>query len=447
MSLTDLKSRISGRLVLPADTDYDKLRQVIYGGIDKHPAAIALVKTAADVADAVNYARDHGLELAVRSGGHSIAGYSLSEGGLVIDMREMNKIELDVPARTAWAEAGATAGQFTKAAEPHGLVVGFGDTGSVGLGGLVTGGGVGYLVRKLGLTIDSLLAAEVVTADGQLHKVDASNESDLFWAIRGGGGNFGVVTRMQFRLSELPAFTGGMMVLPATAETIDAFVAAAEAAPEEFSGIGNVMPAPPMPFLDASLHGKPVILSMLAWSGDPAQAEKVLAPFRALKPLADMVKTSPYSAIFGEDDPDYHPTAIAKTLFVDGIDGTTVMKHVDLPEPGFRVLQIRVLGGAHGRVAPDATAYAHRNEKIMLNVAAFYDGPEDKPKRQAWVDTFSAALKPRPTAYVNFLADEGPDRVRAAYPDATWDRLRQIKAKYDPQNLFRLNQNIPPAAA
>lgn len=446
MSLADLKTAISGRLVTPTDADYDALRQVMYGGIDKHPAVIVLPKTSGDVAVAVNYARNNGLELAVRSGGHSPAGYSVSEGGLTVDLREMNRIELDVPSRTAWAEAGATAAQFTQAAEQHSLAVGFGDTGSVGLGGLVTGGGVGYLVRKHGLSIDSLIAAELVTADGKLHKVDADHEPDLFWAIRGGGGNFGVVTRMQFRLVELLAFTGGLMVLPANAETIEAFVKAAQAAPEDLSAIGNVMPAPPMPFLDASLHGKPVILSMLAWSGDPAGADKALAPFRALKPLADMVKASPYSAIYGPEDPDYHPTAVSKNLFVEKVDGATAMQHIDLPEPGFRVLQIRVLGGAYGRVPAEDTAYAHRDEKIMLNVAAFYDGPEDRKKQQAWVDSFSAALRPRPTAYVNFLSDEGADRVRAAYPEATWTRLRQIKAKYDPQNLFRLNQNIPPAA-
>ncbi len=443
MSLADLRATFSGRILTAADADYEAHRQVVYGGIDKHPAAIALPKTSADVAAAVSYARDNGVELAVRSGGHSPAGHSLSEGGLVIDLREMNAIAIDPAARTAWAETGATAVQFTKAAEAHGLVVGFGDTGSVGLGGLVTGGGVGYLVRKHGLTIDSLLAAEVVTADGQIRAVDARAEPDLFWAIRGGGGNFGVVTRMKFQLQPLAAFTGGMMCLPATAANIEAFVAASEAAPEELSTIGNVMTAPPMPFLDASLHGKPVILAMLAWSGDPAGADAALAPFRALKPLADFVAPSAYSAIYGEDDPDYHPTALSKNLFVDGLDGATVMRFVD--QPGFRVCQIRVLGGAYARVPAAATAYAHRAEKIMLNVAAFYDGPDDKVAKQAWVDEFFAALDPKPNAYVNFIADEGADRVRAAYPDATWNRLRQIKMQYDPANLFHLNQNIPPA--
>lgn len=446
MSIADLRQSITGRIVTSADADYDALRQLMYGGHDKRPAAIVRPVDASEVAAAVNYARQNGLELAVRSGGHSAAGHSSTNGGLVIDLRDMKAIEIDAASHTAWADAGATAVEFTKLAEAQNLIVGFGDAGSVGLGGLVTGGGVGYLVRKHGLTIDSLLAAEIVTADGKVHTVDAEHEPELFWAIRGGGGNFGVLTRFKFRLQDLPSFTGGMMVLPATPETIDAFIRAAEAAPEAFSAIGNVMPAPPMPFLDASLHGKPVILAMLAFAGDPAKADAAIAPFRALKPLADLVAVSPYSAIYGEEDPDYHPTAVSRTLFADHVDGATAMQHIDLPEPGFRVLQIRVLGGAYARVPAEATAYAHRGEKIMLNVAAFYDGPEDKAVREAWVEKFSAALKPKTTAYVNFVADEGPERVRAAYPGATWDRLRAIKAKYDPHNLFRLNQNIPPAA-
>ena len=443
MSLADLRSTFSGRILTAADADYDAHRQVIYGGIDKHPAAIALAKTSADVATAVNYARDNGVELAVRSGGHSAAGHSVSEGGLVVDLREMNAISIDPEARTAWAGAGATAAQFTTAAAEPDLVVGFGDTGSGGLGGLVTGGGVGYLVRKHGLTIDSLLAAEIITADGATRMIDGDNEPDLFWAIRGGGGNFGVVTRLKLRLHPLPAFTGGMMCLPASPENIEAFIAACAAAPGDLSGIGNVMTAPPMPFLDASLHGKPVILAMLAWAGDPADADAALAPFRAMRPLADFVAPSPYGAIYGEEDPDYHPTALSRNLFVDSVDGATVMRYVD--QPGFRVCQIRVLGGVYARIPADATAYAHRGETIMLNVAAFYEGLDDNPPKQAWVGDFAAALNPKPGAYVNFIADEGSDRVRAAYPDATWTRLRRIKAQYDPQNLFRLNQNIPPA--
>jgi FAD/FMN-containing dehydrogenase len=449
MILADLRQSITGRLVTAADADYDAIRQLMYGGHDKRPAAIVRPVNASDVAAAVNYARNNGLELAVRSGGHSAAGHSSTDGGLVIDLRDLNQITIDPASRTGWAETGATAEQFSKAADAHGLVVGFGDAGSVGLGGLVTGGGVGYLARKHGLTIDSLLAAEIVTADGQILAIDAETNPDLFWAVRGGGGNFGVVTRLKFRLHHLPEFTGGLLVLPATAESIAAFAAAADAAPEELSAIGNVMPAPPMPFLSAEWHGKPVILAMMAWAGDAAWAEKALAPFRALEPLADMVKPMPYPEIYGPEDPDYHPTAVSLNLFVDTVDAASaakMLKYLNESDASLRVCQIRVLGGAYARVPAEATAYAHRAQPIMLNVAAFYDGLEDKPRREAWVRDFAAALEPNEGAYVNFVSDEGPDRVRAAYPGATWDRLRSIKAKYDPKNLFRLNQNIPPAA-
>jgi FAD/FMN-containing dehydrogenase len=451
LSFDTLRSGLSGRIILSGDADYDAARSVMYGGIDKKPAVIVRARTAGDVKHAVNFARDNGLELAVRSGGHSAAGHSTTEGGLVVDLREMNAIEVDTAGKSAWAEAGATALEVTRAATDKGLVVGFGDAGSVGLGGITTGGGVGYLSRKYGLTIDSLLAAEVVTADGRVVETDATHDPDLFWAVRGGGGNFGVVTRFRFRLSPLPEFTGGMMCLPATAETIAGFVAACEAAPEELGAIGNVMPAPPMSFLPADQHGKLVILAMMAYAGPAADAERALKPFRDLaKPLADFVKPGPYTGMYPPEDPNYHPTAVSKNLFVDHIgkaEAETAMKHLTDSDTAMRVIQLRVLGGAVNRVPVDATAYAHRQSKIMVNVAAFYDGAVDKPKKQAWIDAFAAALRQGDTgAYVNFVGDEGAERVRAAYPDATWNRLRSIKKHYDPQNLFHLNQNIPPAA-
>jgi FAD/FMN-containing dehydrogenase len=325
----------------------------------------------------------------------------------------------------------------------------FGDTGSVGIGGITLGGGVGYLVRKLGLTIDSLLGAEIVTADGKLITADAGTNAELFWALRGGGGNFGVVTRFKFRLHDLPAFTGGMIALPATPETVAGFIAAAQAAGDDVSTIANVMTAPPMPFLPPEVVGKTIIMGMLAFAGAPEDAEKALAPFRALaKPYADFVKPGPYTSMFPPEDPSYRPTAAAKTLFIKGFDKTTaktIVETLEASDAVFRVVQLRVLGGAYARVASDATAYAHRSGEIMGNVAAFYTTPEDRKIREAWVDDFTATLRGSETAvYSNFVGDEGIDRVRAAYPGATFDRLREIKRKYDPQNLFRRNQNIAP---
>jgi FAD/FMN-containing dehydrogenase len=310
---------------------------------------------------------------------------------------------------------------------------------------------VGYLVRKYGLTIDSLTAAELVTADGGLLRVDADSHPDLFWALRGGGGNFGVATRFLFRLEPVETIVGGMLILPATPDVIASFIAEAEAAPDELSTIANVMPLPPMPLLDPDHYGKIVILAMLAHAGGGEAGERAVAPFRALaKPIADMVRPMKYPEIYPPDDPTYHPKAVARTLFVDRIDRAAaegIVERLQASDASVRVAQLRVLGGAVARVPPEATAFAHRARRVMVNVAAFYDGAEDKARREAWVIELAGALRQGEAgAYVNFLGDEGVSRVRDAFPGHTWDRLSAIKARYDPTNLFRLNQNIAPAA-
>ena len=448
-----LSATMRGRVITLADADYDAERTIMIGGVDPRPAVIARVADGRDVAAAVAVARDTGLELAVRSGGHSGAGHGTADGGIVIDVRDLKGLEIDPGARTAWADAGLTAFEVASGAAEHGLGVGFGDTGSVGISGITLGGGIGYLVRKHGLTIDNLLAAEIVTSDGTLRHVDAETHPDLFWAIRGGGGNFGVVTRLRYRLHSLPSVVGGILVLPATAETVAGFIAAAEAAPEELSTIANVMPAPPMPFLPEAVQGQLVILAMMAYAGDPAAGEAVYAPFRALAaPHADLVREMAYPELFPtEEDDAYHPTVAAHTLFLDRIDrpvADTIMEYLRSSEAPFRFAQLRVLGGAMARVPADATAFAHRASRILAVVGAFLAGPEDRAPREAWLAEFVAAIRQGDLgAYVNFLGDESADRVHAAYPGATWDRLAAVKAACDPTNLFRRNQNVPPAAA
>ena len=454
ISIPELRSEFKGQVIAPGDPDYDKARTVFYGGVDRRPAVIIRVANADEVSRVVNLARDSGLDLAIRSGGHSGAGHSVCEGGIVIDLSNMKDLQIDTQARTAWAETGLTAGELTTAAAEHGLAVGFGDTGSVGIGGITLGGGVGYLVRKYGLTIDNLLAAEVVTADGQIRHVDEQTHPDLFWAIRGGGGNFGVVTRFKFQLHEVPNVVGGMLVLPATPETIAGFIAASEAAPEELSGIGNVMSAPPMPFLPVDAHGKLIIMAFLVYAGEAEADERALAPFRALAtPLADMLKSMPYPKIYPSEEgaDEYHPVAASRTMFVDRVDRSvaeTIVNHLNASTAMMKVAQLRVLGGAMARVPADATAFAHRNSKIMVNIAALYQNPEEKATHEAWVADFASAILQKDRgAYVNFLGDEGQARIRAAYTGSTWDRLAEVKARYDPTNLFRLNQNIAPATA
>src|ERR687889_1599238 len=449
-AIGEFSSKVQGQLIRPQDESYDEARAVFYGGIDRHPALIIRVADATDVSRVIALARESGLELAVRSGGHSVAGHSTTDGGIVLDLSEMKGLEIDLERHTAWAQTGLTAGEYSAAVAAHGLATGFGDTGSVGIGGVTLGGGVGYLVRKHGLTIDDVLAAEIVTADGELLRVDAESHPDLFWAIRGGGGNFGVVTRYHFRLHEVGTIVGGMLVLPATPEVIASFIAEAEAAPEELSTIANVMVAPPMPFLPAEAHGQLIIMAMLCYAGEVETGERAIAPFRTLaEPIMDMVKPMPYPEIYPPEEGDYHPTAVGRTMFVDKIDrdvAEVIVEYLLASDAVMRVAQLRVLGGAMARVPAEATAFAHRSSPIMVNVAAFYEGPEDLARREAWVTDFAAALRQREDgAYVGFLGEEGEGRVREAYPGATWERLAGIKGRYDPTNVFRLNQNIRPS--
>ena len=444
------RERVRGAVLGPDDPGYEAARVVFLGSVDARPALIVRPADAADVAQVVRLARESGLELAVRGGGHSGAGHSTVEGGIVLDLRDLNGLDLDVPGRMAWAGAGLTAGEFTAAVGAHGLATGFGDTGSVGIGGLTLGGGVGYLARAHGLTIDNLLAAEIVTADGSVLHVDAATHPDLFWAIRGGGGNFGVATRFQFRLRDLAQVVAGLLLLPATPQTVAGFVTAAQHAPDELTTIANVMPCPPMPVVPAEHHGELVIMALVCYAGDAAAAEAVLAPILALAtPLVNLVHAGSYAELYPPDNPDYHPTAVSRTMFVQSVDeaaATTILDHLSASDASVRVAQLRALGGAVARVPADATAYAHRACPVMVNVASFYDGPDDAPVRLAWVEGLVRALDDgTPGAYVNFLADEGPARVRQAYPERTWERLAAVKASYDPTNVFRRNQNIAPA--
>jgi FAD/FMN-containing dehydrogenase len=450
-SLEQLGAGFKGQVIGPGDAGYDEARTVFYGGYDRRPAVIARPLDAAGVAAIVSLARENGIELAVRSGGHSNAGHSATDGGILLDLHAMKGLQIDARQRTAWAETGLTAAEYTSAAGAHGLATGFGDTGSVGIGGITLGGGIGLLVRKHGLTIDDLLAAEIVTASGQILRVDSETVPDLFWAIRGGGGNFGVATRFQYRLHALDSIVGGMLILPASPEVIASFISLAEAAPEELSAIANIMPAPPMPFIPPQQHGQLIVLALMVYAGDVEAGERVLKPFKALAtPLADMLKPMRYPEMYPPEDANYHPTAVSRTMFVDRIDRRVsglIFETLQASDAAVRVAQLRVLGGAMARVPVEATAFAHRKSRILVNLAAFYNSPEERIQRDAWVSDFAAALRQGDSgAYVNFLEDVGQEQLRTAYPGATWDRLAAVKARYDPANLFRRNYNIPPAS-
>ena len=449
LSIPALRSDLRGTVITPDEPGYEAARTIFYGGFDASPAVIVRPSDATEVAYVVSLARETGLELAIRSGGHSGAGHGLTEGGIVLDLADMRGLEIDADAMTAWAETGLTTGEYTVAAAEHGLATGFGDTGSVGIGGITLGGGVGLLVRKHGLTIDHLLAAEVVTADGQIQRVDEEANPDLFWAIRGGGGNFGVATRFQFRLHEVDTIVGGMLMLPATVEVITSFIAEAEAAADELSTIANVMTAPPMPFVPAEYHGKPVVFGLLAYAGAVDAGERAVAPFRSLAtPIADMVGPIRYPELFMSEQEEFHPIGAGHTMFMEEVgsaDAEKILDHLDRSSAMMAVTQLRVLGGAMGRVPVDATAFAHRHKRIMANVAALYTNPEEASAQYAWVEGLASALSQEDDAYVNFVDGGEVQNVRDAYPGTTWDRLRQIKGRFDPGNLFRRNHNIPPA--
>jgi len=445
---------IKGKVIGPSDPEYDAARTVFLGGVDKRPALIVKVADTEDVARVIALARESGLELAVRSGGHSSAGHSVTEGGIVLDLSAMKGLDIDVAGRTAWAETGLTASEVTTALAAHGLAVGFGDTGSVGIGGITLGGGIGLLARKFGMTIDSLLAADVVTADGQVVRADENSHPDLFWAIRGGGGNFGVATRFKYRLRDVPQVYGWMLIQPATAETVAAFIAEAEKAPDELTTIANVMQCPPMPFVAEEHHGKLVNFAFVVYAGDTAAAERALAPIRAIAPpIADLLKPMSLPEIYPPEEGEYHPLAADRTMFIERVDRDVAKTIVDRTNEHVRAsgaqmagAQLRVLGGALARVPADATAFALRSSRIMVNLFSIYGAPEQAPAHEAWIAKLAAELEQGDNgAYVNFLNDEGVDRIRAAYPAKTWDRLAAIKRRYDPTNLFRLNQNIPPA--
>lgn len=447
--LEELDRRLTGHVITPQDDAYDDDRKVFYGNFDRRPAAIARVSDANDVARALEFTAGLGMETAVRSGGHSPAGSSVIDEALVIDVRGIDGIDIDADARTVWAGSGVTAAGLSNALAEHGLALGFGDTGSVGIAGITLGGGVGLLSRKHGLTIDSLLAAEVVTAGGDVIVANPGNHPDLFWALRGGGGNFGVVTRLHYSVQPLDRIIGGMLILPATPESVAGFLELSDG-PEELSTIANVMTAPPMPFLPEDTIGEKVIMGLVAWCGDLEEGREVMAGFRSLAPsLADYVDEIPYAQTFPPEDEEYRPTAIGRTGFRDNIDSATVdtvFAAMDASDAPMRAVQIRRMGGAIAQVDPEETAFAHRDRKWMVNVATFYESDADRPRRQRWVEELFESLTGGDKAgYVGFLDNEGEERVRAAYPGSTWNRLREVKAKYDPDNRFRHNQNIPPA--
>jgi FAD/FMN-containing dehydrogenase len=363
----------------------------------------------------------------------------------------MKHVDIDPDARIARVQPGATSGDLAGPANTHGLALTTGDTHSVGMGGLVTGGGIGYMVRKYGLTIDNLLSAQVVTAAGEIVTASPFEHPDLFWAIRGGGGNFGIITEFTFRLAPVSTILGGEILLPATREVVRGYLDYAISAPEELTTIANLILAPPFPFVPEERVGEMVLSIIVSWTGSIEEGEKTLAPLRALgTPVADTVSQIPYPEIykFTEHYASPHGASI-RSMFADELSDDAIDAALDAMRQAsspFSLIQFRGLGGAMARVPTDATAFAHRQRRYFLAIIAVWlDPAEDGNVHRAWTESLWRAVRHEGSGvYVNFLEREGEDRVRDAYPAATYARLAEIKRKYDPENLFRFNQNISP---
>jgi FAD/FMN-containing dehydrogenase len=457
MPITAAIPGFAGEVIVPGHGRYDEFRRVWNAMHDRRPAMIARCESAADVAAAIGYARAHGLVIAVRGGGHSLPGFSTCEGGLVIDLQPMNAVSVDPVTRRAMVHGGALLGDVDRATQEHRLVVPAGVISHTGVAGLTLGGGVGRLMRRFGLTIDSLRSAEVVTADGQVLRAAEDSCPDLFWAIRGGGGNFGVVTAFEFALHELSELT----ILASYHDMDDAHRVLGTAqqvmsggAPDELLWTSFARKAPPLPWMPAALAGRPGLMSVIEWSGDPETGRKLLGEFRdELRPVASDLGIVPFGQIQAEGDEFFGPGLLSyvKATFADELTaGLIDVLAGQGRRLGSDVSQIEVLsmGGAIRRVAPEATAFPHRAASWLINVPASWRSPVDTGREISWVRETFAALRPLCSggAYVNFMDGDEQASGQVAY-GATLRRLQAVKAVYDPENIFRLNQNIAPRAA
>jgi FAD/FMN-containing dehydrogenase len=451
IDLETFADELQGELLLPGTDAYDEARLIRNAGYDQHPAMIVRAAGATDVARAVRLANQSGMELAVRSGGHSLAGYATVEDGIVVDMTALKGLHIDPDRRLAWAGAGLTAREYTTAAAEHGLATPFGDTGSVGIAGLTLGGGIGWLVRKYGLAIDALRAVEIVTADGRILTASADELPGLFWAVRGGGGNFGIVTRFQFALYPVEGVFGGALFMPATPDVLRSLVPIASSAPEELTTISFLMHIPPMPFVPADKVGQLSLAVMFVYAGDPADGAAAIEPFRQVAtPLVELAMPMPYPGIYALlEGAEARGFEVTRSRFLTTIDDDAIDAMLDAVETApspMAMVQLRVLGGAMARVPADATAFVHRDAAVMVAVLDPYEDPATEAEQVAWTEGLHEALAPNSVGvYSNFLEREGEDRVVEAYGASTYQRLSLIKRRYDPTNLFHHNQNIPPA--
>lgn len=447
-SIDALGKKVAGEVIQPADPGYDEARRVWNGMVDKRPRAIVRCSNVDDVVASVAFARDNGLLLAVRGGGHNAAGLAVCDDGLVVDLSGLRDVHVDSKAHKARAQGGATWGDFDRTTAKHGLATTGGAISTTGIGGLTLGGGIGYLMRRYGLTCDNLESVSLVTASGDLVEASDEKSPELFWGVRGGGGNFGVVTEFEYRLHPVSTVLGGLLLYPIekAPETLRFYREFIAGAPDELTVFESMMTTP---------DGARVVAFVVGYCGPVEEGEKVVRPLREFgPPLVDQVGPMPYPQLQSILDEGF-PAGLQvywRSSFLSGIpDGAldTLVDHFSRVTSPLSALMLEPLGGAVARVGPDDTAFNHRDAAYNLAIIARWQDPKDREANVAWVRAVHEAMEPFTTGgvYVNYLGEEGQDRVRAAYGDVKYNRLVALKDEYDAANLFRCNQNIRPSTA
>jgi FAD/FMN-containing dehydrogenase len=454
--LESLRSQLRGALCYPGDPGYEQARTIWNAMVDRRPAAVIRAAGTADVMRAVGVAREHRLRLSIRAGGHNIAGSAVCDGGLMLDLSGMKSVRIDPSSRTARVEPGVTLAEFDKEAQAFGLATPLGINSTTGVAGLTLGGGFGWLSRKFGLSVDNLLSADVVLAKGALVHASPKENEDLFWAIRGGGGNFGVVTSFEFRLHPVgPEVLAGLIVHPFSnaKKLLQGYRRVAMSAPDDLTCWVVMRKAPPLPFLPSEVHGKEVLVLAACYAGDPEKGQSALAPLRALgQPIADVIGPAPYVAWQQALDPLLTPGRRNYWKSHDFIEiGDAAIDQVidsvgRLPSPECEII-VAQLGGAVNRVAASATAYPHRDVNFVMNVHTRWGDASQDQACIGWARDFFGRMAPHATGgvYVNFMPEDEAQRVSGGAYGPNYERLAKLKAKYDPDNLFRQNQNIRPA--
>ena len=453
-ALDRFRAGFRGALVAAGDPAYDTTRKVWNGMIDRRPALIARCSGAADVVRAVKFAREHGIVSSVRGGGHNIAGLAVAEGGLMVDLSLLRGTWVDPSTRTCRAQAGCTLGDVDRETQLHGLAAVLGFVSPTGIAGLTTGGGFGYLTRRFGWTCDSVKSMDVVTADGTPVRASATENPDLFWALRGGSGNFGIVTSFEYGLFPVgPEILGGPIAWSADEgrEVLAAFRDFTEKAPREMTCVAALRIAPPAPWLPKEIHGKPIVAIFVCYSGDPAKGEELLKPLRAVgRPVADVVTRRPYAqmqSLLDATQPNGR-RYYWKSHYLPRVDARMIdvaIEHLGRVRSPHSAILLFQIGGALNDLPADHSPAGNRDATYVLNITGAWDRPEDDEANKGWARDCFAAAQPCSTggAYVNFLnGDEGRDRIEAAYGSANLERLAELKRRYDPDNLFRHTKGV-----